>query len=391
MVKFEEAQEIIKNKCSHNNTTRYIGYRDSLHFVLAEDLRSDVNMPPFNKSAMDGYACRKADLNNELEVIEIIPAGKTPEEMVNKNQCSKIMTGAMVPKGADCVIMVEHTKVTAKNKIRFTAGSTKDNYVPKGEDVQINDTVLKKGTFIRPQHIAVMATTGCTKIKVFEKIKIGVISTGDELVEPENKPGLSQIRNSNAYQLEAQIKETPAEPFYFGIAKDDIEHTRQTINQALEACDIVLLTGGVSMGDFDFIPKIMTELDIQIHFKSIAVQPGRPTVFGTKGEKYIFGLPGNPVSSFNIFELFVKPLIYYISGVDYKTNFSRLPLGKDYTRKRSSRLSFLPVKILNNEAVPIEYHGSAHINALTLADGLIAVPIGITRLKKGEIVDVRPI
>jgi len=391
MIKFEEALEIVEKSAFRIETER-VDFAESLNRVLAEDVKSDMEMPPFNKSAVDGYACKKADLSNEMEVIEVIPAGKEPQKTVGKNQCSKIMTGAPMPEGAEVIIMVEDVKEMPGNKIRYLKENVKDNVCYKGEDIKEGEIVIKKGTLIKPQHIAVMATAGCVNPKVYRQVKITVISTGDELVEPDIKPALSQIRNSNAYQLLSQIKNIGAIPNYTGIALDTEESTRQMMKKAFEDNDIILLSGGVSMGDYDYVPQILNELGVKLFFKSIAVQPGRPTVFGTRDKQFIFGLPGNPVSSFVQFELLVKPLIYKLSGFDYKPKKIKLPMGKEYSRNQSTRLSWLPVQIGNNgEIFPMDYHGSAHINSLTEADGMISVAIGKTELKKGDLVDVRQI
>ncbi|MBC8487653.1 MAG: molybdopterin molybdotransferase MoeA, partial [Bacteroidetes bacterium] len=244
----------------------------------------------------------------------------------------------------------------------------------------------------KPQHIAVLATTGSVNPMVYRQAKVAVFSTGDELVEPDKKPSVSRIRNSNAYQLLAMVKNAGAIPEYTGIASDTEESTREMITKAFKRNDIVILSGGVSMGDFDYVPQILEELGVELKFKSIAVQPGRPTVFGIREKQFIFGLPGNPVSSFVQFELLVKPFIYRLSGFNYIPVRINLPMGKDYIRKKSTSLSWLPVRIYDNgEVYPIEYHGSAHINALTSANGLISVPIGQTILKKGDLVNVRQI
>ena len=362
----------------------------SLNLILAEDITSDIAMPPFDKSAVDGYACRKSDILYELEVIEIIPAGKVPEKEIGKFQCAKIMTGAPLPIGADAVLMLEDVEEIGKNRIRYMKDKVKQNICYQGEDMLEGLVVLTAGTLIKPQHIAVMATAGCVMPKVYRKIKVAVISTGDELVEPSVKPSLSQIRNSNAYQLLAQAEKMGAEAVYSGIASDSKKSMHKIITEAFEKADVVLLTGGVSMGDFDYVPKVLNDLGVDIKFKSIAVQPGRPTLFGTNGNQYIFGLPGNPVSSFVQFELLVKLLIYKLSGHDYHPLKLKIPIGKDFSRKRSDRLSVIPCKILETgEVVPLEYHGSAHINSLTEASGLILIPIGVTKIKMGEIVNVR--
>jgi molybdopterin molybdotransferase len=190
----------------------------------------------------------------------------------------------------------------------------------------------------------------------------------------------------------AQILKFGSIPDYLGIALDTRESIMKKITRALDGNDIVLLTGGVSMGDFDYVPDVFEELDIEVRFKSVAVQPGRPTLFGTRQRQFIFGLPGNPVSSFLQFELLVKPLISKISGHKYVPRVIRLPMGQAYSRKRSDRLSWLPVRIHETgEVLPLEYHGSAHINSLVQAAGFISIAIGQTELKKGDLVNVRQI
>jgi len=391
MISFDEALNIVLQSGYERGSER-VSFERSLDRVLAEDIRSDMMMPPFDKSAVDGYACRKEDMANELEVIGIIPAGKYLDKTIGENQCAKIMTGAPLPDGADAVIMLEDVKETGSNRIKYQKDKVKNNICYRGEDIQENAIVIPKGTLVSPQHIAVLATAGAVNPLVYKKVRVAVISTGDELVEPDKKPGISKIRNSNAYQLKAQIDRMGASSDYVGIALDNEESTRKMITRAFDGNDIVLLTGGVSMGDFDFVPKVLKELGVEIKFKSIAAQPGRPTVFGTRNRQFIFGLPGNPVSSFVQFELLVKPLVYQLSGHTYQTLQLKLPMAKDYTRKKAERLSWIPVKINeNSEIIPLEYHGSAHINALTEADGLIAIPVGKTTLNKGDLVNVRQI
>lgn len=391
MIQFEEAVRIVLDS-ARSGDTEFVEMNESLFRVLAEDVNSDIQMPPFNKSAVDGYACKKENLSIELEVVEIIPAGRAPEKIIAPGQCAKIMTGAPVPEGADVVIMVEDVQELDSGYIRYKKDSVKDNICYIGEDIKAGETVITANTLIQPQHIAVMATAGYVKAKVYKQLKVGVISTGDELVEPSIKPGLSQIRNSNAYQLLAQVKKIGGIPDYLGIALDTEESTREKISEAFLRNDVVLLTGGVSMGDYDYVPQILNELGVDLKFKSIAVQPGRPTVFGVLKNKFIFGLPGNPVSSFVQFELLVKPMLYRMAGLEYEHLRLRLPMAVEYERKRSGRMSWMPVKITaEGEILPLEYHGSAHINALTLAHGLIAMPVGKTKMEKGELVDVRPI
>ncbi len=404
MIKFEEAYNLVKSIDLKLETTK-LKLNEALNYVLAEDVHSDMNMPPFNKSAMDGYACREVDLANELEVIEIIPAGKTPEKTIGENQCAKIMTGAMIPPGADCVIIVEDTEELAGNKIRYTkpvpeinvcqvevANKPNVNICYIGEDIKTGDVVLQKGTLIKAQHIAIMASVGYTEVLVHRKPKVAVIPTGDEIVEPHIKPDVSQIRNSNGSQLVAQLKAMGIEANYYGIARDVEDATMNLIKKAYDENDVILLTGGVSMGDFDLVPEILKTLNFELIFQSVAVQPGKPTVFGRNGNKFCFGLPGNPVSSFVQFELLTKPLLYGLMGQDYKPLNLRLPMGKDYTRKKAKRLSWIPAVFTDDgNIVPVEYHGSAHIRGLGQAQAIFAVPIGVKELKKGDLVDVRQI
>jgi molybdopterin molybdotransferase len=390
MISFEKAQEIVAEHSIKLSTER-MSFIDSLGRVLAEDIVSDMDMPPFDKTAVDGYACKRSDLGKELQIIETISAGSVALKMVGEGECSKIMTGAAVPDGADFVFMVEDA-LENDGKVKYTGSSRKDNIAKKAEDISAGDVVLKRGRLIRPQDIAVMATVGATEVEVSTKPRIGIISTGDELVEPAVVPGKGQIRNSNAYQLIAQVIRAGAEALYFGIAKDSEEETFNIVSSAINECDIVLLTGGVSMGDFDFVPEVLKKAGVEIVFDRVAVQPGKPTTFGIHKTGLVFGLPGNPVSSFVQFELFVRPLIARSLNSNWKAVEFPYALAKDYRRKRGERLAFVPV-LLNDEknVEPADYHGSAHINALPDAVGLMKIPIGILEIKKGELVNVRQI
>jgi molybdopterin molybdotransferase len=289
------------------------------------------------------------------------------------------------------VIMVEETLEISPENIRFTGELTKANISPFAQDIREGERVLSSGTLIGPQHIAIMAAVGYVNPKVAVKPRVAVISTGDEIVEPHLKPGISQIRNSNACQLTAQTAKAGAIPAYLGIAPDNEEDTFLAITKALSQADVVLLTGGISMGTFDFVPKILEKAGIEILFRTIALQPGKPTIFGTKGAKRIFGLPGNPVSCFTIFEILVKPMLWRMMGVQEPVHDLRLPLGQDYQTKRNDRMQWMPVQIRDGKAYPLEYHGSAHIFSLATADAIAAIPLGITKLSSGEMIDVRPL
>lgn len=390
MIRFEEALEIVLNQ-DVNITTEHVALTASAGRVLAEDVLSDISMPPFNRAAVDGFACRREDLQLELAVIETIRAGVFPEKKVGPGQCTRIMTGAPVPEGADCVIMVEQTEELSGDRIRFTGKDTKSNISPFAEDIREGDRTLGAGIFIRPQHIAIMAAVGHVSPKVAVRPVVAVIATGDEIVEPHQKPGLSQIRNSNGYQLAAQVERAGAIPSYLGIAPDREEETLLAVTRALEQADLVLLTGGVSMGTYDFVPGILEQAGVDILFRTIALQPGKPTVFGTQGNKFVFGLPGNPVSSFTIFEILAKPLLWKMMGAAEPVRQNFYPMGTEYRRKRSDRMQWIPVRIQDRKVYPLEYHGSAHIFAMATADALAAIPLGTTHLAEGDLIDVRPV
>lgn len=391
MIRFEEALQIVLDNAMAMPCEK-ISFMSSAGRVLSKDIASDIDIPPFDKSAVDGYACRSGDLDKKLVVLEVISAGKHYKYPVSAGTCSKVMTGAPVPAGADFVFMIEDSAVDTDGRVSYTGKGRKDNISRAGEDAHCEDIVLKKGKIIRPQEVAVMASVGCTLAEVACRPGIGIISTGSELVEPSSHPGISQIRNSNAYQLLAQVERSGAAGRYYGIASDDEEVTYNMLSRALEENDVVLLTGGVSVGDFDFVPIVFERLGIEVLFDKIAVQPGKPTTFGLHNGTPVFGLPGNPVSSFIQFELLVRPLIMKMMGADWKPLEWRVALGDNVSRKSSSRMGLLPVRINSQGlAVAVEYHGSAHLSALPEADGIIAIPVGISHIEKGAMVNVRQI
>jgi molybdopterin molybdotransferase len=391
MISFEEAFGIVMES-AFETETEIIPFTSSYARILAEDIFSDIDMPPFNRSAVDGYACHRTDIATELEVVEIIPAGKVPEKSVGQNQCSKVMTGAIVSEGCDIVFMVEDSENLTSCKIRFTGKDPKSNMSFKGEDVKTGDLVVRSGKFIKPQDIAVMASVGRTKITVKKKPRVGILSTGDELVEPSVSPEISKIRNSNAYQLLSQVNRAGGIGHYYGIAPDLEDITFEMLQKAISDNDVVLLTGGVSMGDFDFVPSVMMRAGVKILFDKVNVQPGKPTTFGVHPKAIVFGLPGNPVSSFIQFETLVRPSINKMMGHDWKPVEQMLPMAVRYERKSSARMGWVPVAITGNmEVLPVSFHGSAHISALPDADGIFAVKSGIKTVEKGELVSVRQI
>jgi molybdopterin molybdotransferase len=387
MISYEKAFEIIMNS-AFTLEKESVELAHCLNRVLAQDIKSDIDMPPFNKSAMDGYACRREDFHESLTVIETIPAGYRPQKTVQKNECSKIMTGAIVPQGADCVVNVENTEAIPDNKIRITDYNTPVNICYQGEDIKRGEFVLSKGTLILPQHIAVLVNAGISAVPVYRKPRVSIITTGSELREPGETLPEGCIRNSNSYQLIGQVQRMFIEPDYLGIADDTENSLNLLIQKALSRSDVVLLSGGVSMGDYDLVPAVLTANHVNILFNMVAMQPGKPLTFGTKDKTTIFAFPGNPVSTFLPFEIMAKPFIYKLMGYDYHAKTFPSIAGVDFTRKRSERKTFVPVKIENGEAFPIEFHGSAHINSLCNAEGFISFPLGVLEINKGETIQV---
>lgn len=391
MLPFEQALKIVLDSARELGTEQ-VDIEHVLNRVLAEDVTSDIDMPPFDKSAMDGFACRRQDLADELLIIETIPAGKSPQKKIGPGQCAKIMTGSMVPCGADCVIMKEFVEYTADDRIRFVGEKTDDNICPRAEDVKAGDVVLERGLLIKPQHVAILASVGHVHPLVAKRPSIAVIATGDELAHPAATPGPSQIRNSNSFQISAQVEDIGLPVENYGAVKDTVAAMDETFNRAFNETDVAVISGGVSVGDYDLVPQILKRNNFELLIERIAVKPGRPTVFGICGHVYCFALPGNPLSNFVTFELLVKPFLYKMMGHNFRPPVSYRKLTKTITRKKADRDSWLPVAFTDDgRAASLEYHGPAHIGALAAADGLICVPAGIKEIKEDSIVAVRQI
>lgn len=391
MIPFEQAYEIVMSRARLLDPEQ-VSLRAAAGRILAQDVFCDMDMPPFDKSAMDGYACRRGDLPGPLRVIETIQAGTSPVKHVRTGECAKIMTGAMIPPGADCVIMVEYVRTEEDGRIWFSAEDTATNICYRGEDIHAGDLVLPMGVLLKPQDIAVLATAGCATPQVARRPRVGVIATGDELVEPQQRPAPSQIRTSNSYQLCAQIEAVGAAVAYYGITPDTEAAVDAVMKRAMSENDVILLSGGVSMGDFDLVPGVMVKNGLEILFDSIATKPGKPTTFAVGSGVYCFGLPGNPVSTFVQCETLVKPFLYALMGHSYRAPCLRLPLAETFRRKQADRDAWLPVSVTVEGNVFIRtYHGSAHINALCGAEGLIMIPTGTTIIEKGTLIRVRSI
>ncbi|TNF42627.1 MAG: molybdopterin molybdenumtransferase MoeA [Bacteroidetes bacterium] len=391
MGKFDEIQEIIK-KLPASFTTEIVELKNALGRILQEDIFADADMPAFHKSAVDGYACHFEDINNPLEVQEMITAGMVPVKTVGKKQCSKIMTGAVVPDGCDCIFMVEDAENLGENHVKCINPATKRNILLRGEDYRLGEKLIQKGTIIQVSQMAVMAGVGKTKITVSGLPKIALIATGSELVEPTEIPAEGKIRNSNASQIMAQLQKMNFPVNYIGLAKDDFDGLTQLFQHVLKTHDFVIFTGGASVGDFDFIPEILNQQDFNIFWDRTGMKPGNPMTFSQKGEKYVFGLSGNPVSSLSQFELIAKPAIYQLLGANYSPFRIKAPLSFDYRQNQADRLILAPV-IINavGEIEAIPFNGSAHVNALVYANALMEVQVGQTEILTGDLAYVRPL
>ncbi|PKO98210.1 MAG: hypothetical protein CVU13_11280 [Bacteroidetes bacterium HGW-Bacteroidetes-8] len=411
MITFRQAIDLVLEN-SLELPGEYVPLQECAGRVLAVDVFADRDMPPFNKSAVDGFACKRGDLFSQgdgqqekrFTILETIPAGYSPRAEIKEGECSRIMTGAVVPNGADYILMVEDSEVkdsymkvrdgnpAEKGNLSATKGS---NICYKGEDIKQGETIIRSGTTIGPAQIAVLAGAGVCRVNVSVRPKVGVLSTGDEIVEPHIVPLDFQIRDSNGAQLTAQAK-SYADVMFYGIVKDGRDELYRAIQKASSECDILILTGGVSMGEFDYVPEVLCKSGFNLLFNKVAVQPGKPSTFGVMKRtgskltgKVVFALPGNPVSSYIQFEMLVKPFIIKSMGGNYFPKSIMLPSATDYKRRNSERTALIPVTIEKEGSfIPVNYNGSAHILAMTLSDGVAMIPTGINRVQKGETAEI---
>lgn len=392
MIPFENALRIVLERARPTGAET-VPLAAACGRVLARDAVSDIDMPPFDKSAMDGFACRRADLPGPLAAVRTIVAGAPPGLPLATGQCARIMTGAEVPPGADCVIKIEESRTLAEGRILFTGAATPAHICPRGEDVRAGDAVLRAGTLLEPRHLGLLAAAGCALPWVARRPRVTLLATGDELAPPEAQPGPGQIRDSNTPQLRAQVAAAGAELTACDRVADDPAVLWGALALALTTSDLVLLTGGVSLGDFDFVPRVMREVGIEILFDSVAIKPGKPATFGVgPGGVSCLGLPGNPWAAFVQFELLARPLLYKMMGAEHRHRCWTAPLARTLRRAQTDRAEWRPVTLDEaGRAVPIEHHGSAHLGSLAAAEGLVAIPAGVAVLAEGTLVRVRSI
>lgn len=394
MISVDEALRIVLKK-GKKLLPRKVRLENAAGLCLAENIKSDLNMPPFNRSAMDGYAVIAKDIKPpvDLDVIENIRAGYNPKKKVGRGQAAKIMTGSVVPKGADTVIKVEETKsLDNDRKVRILKETKKGaNIARKGEDVRFGKIVLSKGTRIRAQEVGILAAVGANYVKVHSTPGIGIISTGDELVDITRKPKPWQIRNSNSHSLAAQARQIVTDVDILGKVNDNKSEIRKLIQKGLKK-DILILSGGVSMGEYDLVGGVLLDLGVKIFFEKVALRPGKPTVFGMKGDKLIFALPGNPVSTFVTFELFVKPCIKKMMGFSsYGHPILQAELEKDIKIKKKRR-EYRPALLRQEDSrwkvSLVDWHGSGDLFSITKANCLLIIRESVEKLNAGDMVEV---
>jgi molybdopterin molybdotransferase len=336
MLSVKDAETIIFNHVRPLNQEHDLEVVDLLtafHRILATPVISSLDFPHWDNSAMDGFAVRYEDVQNSnsenptiLEVVEEIPAGYEPKITIKKGQAARIFTGAIIPKGADTIVIQEKTKFQ-KNQVFIFATPQPQEFIRKqGDFYQAGTELLPAGISLNPAEIAILAAAQLPKISVFRRPRVAIFSSGDELVTPEQTLEPGQIVDSNQYALAALVKELGAEVLMLGIVKDDQTALTETINYAINHADIVLSSGGVSVGDYDYIDNILASLGATIHFRAVQMRPGKPLTFATFPNSLYFGLPGNPVSALVTFWRFVQPAIKKLSGIKtgWESNFLKV-------------------------------------------------------------------
>lgn len=387
MISYEQAiAHILKN--THVLVDQQVKLCDSPGRILKEDIVSNIEMPPFNRSAMDGYALNCSDIKRipaKLRSIGLIQAGGSFKKRIKRGECVKIMTGAPIPDGADCVVMVEFTKTRGKEVTILKTTHKWENIFFKGEDFQKGQRVLKKGVKISPSHIAILAAAGRKFVKVSPMPQAAVLNTGGEIVPLGAKLGANQIYNSNGPILEALLDSDHIQPICLGIARDNAKELARAIKKGLSA-DVLLVSGGVSMGDYDLVPEVLCSLGVKKIFHKVNIKPGKPLFFGIKGKTLIFGIPGNPVSNFLSYLIFARPAIYRMMDlVNYRTEVKEGILDSEF-RAKTGRKNFVLAKIFKKSGIyhlmPIASRSSADTLSLSKADGFIMLDEGVTFLKK---------
>ncbi len=377
--------------------TKKVFLHESLGYILAEDIISDTDKPLFDNSAMDGFAVRYEDIRNvpaKLKVVGEYAAGTEESIEVQPGTAVKIFTGAPIPQGADTVVPVEHTTTEGDYVVVTKEFKRGANIRRRGEDVKKGEIVIPEGKEIRPYEMGMLASVNRAVVTVYRKPNVAILSTGDEILdicEEQTKP--SQIRTSNNYMLYGQVLQAGGIPHNLGIAPDDPEELKR-IMQSMKDYDVFITTGGVSMGEKDYVQYLVEELGVNVKFHKLRIKPAKPVLFGTFGEnKLFFGLPGNPVSSAVAFDLLVYPALRVMQG--FKEIFKQKViaiLDKDFRRRRAERREFVRCKVWFDKGTyhcePLEKQDSHMLTSLINAQGYLIVKEGMKELKRGEKVEV---
>jgi len=411
VLRFQQAREtVIAQVSAHVQAVlralpaETLSLSESLGRVLAEPVHADRDFPPFPRSTRDGFAVRSGDvpadvpaLAARLRRIGEARAGEAFGGTVGPMECVEIMTGASVPSGADAVVMVEYTAERDGWVEISRAAAPGLNVVPQGSESRRGDLLLSAGRRIGYAETAMLAAVGKKTVSVYRMPRVAILPTGDEVVEIGTTPGPYQIRNSNSYSLQAQVAGANAIPLPIGIAPDREDRLREMIVEGLRS-DLLLLSGGVSMGKFDLVEKVLESLDAEIVFDGVAIQPGKPLVFGRAKGAFFFGLPGNPLSTMVTFELFARPALAILSGEqEVPLVFLRARLARDL-RRRPGLTAFLPARLeASSDPVGsppvvslIDWKGSGDVAALNRANCYLVVPEEAEELRAGEWVAVLP-
>jgi molybdopterin molybdotransferase len=395
MISVEEALKILLSNLPERRV-EHVPFQSALNRILAEDLAATSDIPPFNRSAVDGYAVIAAEVQNapvELTLAGESRAGGGMPGRLKSGETIAIMTGAPVPEGADAVQMVEvcRPSIGEKKVAILKPVKVHENIAPRGFETKAGDTVLKSGHQIGPAEIAVMATFGYSQVKVCRKPTVAIFATGDELVEFNQAPREDQIRNSNAYCLSSQLKLMDLEPDYLGIVCDDREELRRKMLSGLDR-DVLIITGGVSMGEYDLVQDVFRDLGLEILFSKVAIKPGKPTVFARRGDNLVFGLPGNPISALITFECFVRPVVGRLCGMT-SPELPRMQgeLLADM-KQVPGRTAFMPAWVYWKDdgwkVEPLQWKSSADVVGFTGANATFIFPKNRDFLGKGEIVEI---
>ncbi len=396
MIEVDDANNIL-NKHSFNEIT-YVEIYNSYGKVLAEDIISTIDIPFFNKSDKDGYAVVDLDskfsseLNHYIIVGEVL-AGDMRDLKIEKNECIYVATGAKVPRGTNYIIPIEYVEKFDNNKIRLIRGingkekEKETNIIRIGDDIKKNSKVLKKGTLITERNIGIIASLGIDKVKVYETPKVGIISTGNELhsVNYENQRFSNPVSDVNSKTIFSIVKKANCQPIFIGCAKDDIDDLKNKISEALNYCDIIITSGGVSAGKRDYLPKVVSSMG-KIIFHKVKMRPGMPMLFGEINEKPIFCMPGNMVSCLTCCYVFLLPFLRRMAHIPFSKKIVRACLSEDVSSEYGMTY-FRPVKLKGSMAYPT-FKGSNLITSIAYADGLIEIKEDEILKNKGDMVDV---